>query len=126
MTDTKTPLLDLEFQRIDVLESSGRCGVCANKKPCGCEKIMITRNPEMTEEQFDKMLAQSWDTAQEAKIRRDEREKVLEEVLHQLELTVIFGDQAQQEGIIEPDWVGRLNKFIHYYRDQLNQLKEEG
>lgn len=35
---------------------------------------------QMTEEQFDELLAKSWDTAQEAKIRADERKRVLAEV----------------------------------------------
>jgi hypothetical protein len=35
----------------------------------------------MTEKQFDELLATSWDTAQKAKVRANERQKVLAEVL---------------------------------------------
>ena len=58
----------------------------------------------MTEKQFDELLATSWDTAQEAKIRADERQKLLAEIegwLVDERLTVVAHKYGTETGEIE-------------------------
>lgn len=94
---------------INCIGQGGFIRTTSGLKACSC---LQKKELGMTEKQFDELLAKSWDTAQEAKIRANERQKVL------LEIDKLQKACADADGEIDGITV------LHVLRAKVQEMKE--